>query len=108
VLAPFHLAEDPTLSFFQHATVPGESSETSTTDSALTHGQKQILEYALGQKDNKTKFRLIFANITEADILLREEFDAWKKAHPNTFDVTYVLDKPDNNWKGEKTSGPNL
>ena len=32
--------------------------------------------------------------------MLREEFDAMKKKYPDTFDVVYVLDKSDANWKG--------
>ncbi|KZT02097.1 ferredoxin reductase-like protein [Laetiporus sulphureus 93-53] len=62
----------------------------------------QILEYALKDPSNKTKFTLIFANISERDILLREEFDALKKAHPDTFNVIYTLDQPGSNWKGYK------
>jgi len=60
----------------------------------------QVLTYALSDKANKTKFKLLFANVTEADILLREEFDALKKKYPNTFDVVYVLDNPDDGWQG--------
>lgn len=60
----------------------------------------QVLIHALSDKSNKTKFKLLFSNVTEADILLREEFDALKKKHPETFDVLYVLDKPSENWKG--------
>ncbi len=36
----------------------------------------QILDYALQDPSNKTRFTLIFANVTEKDILLKEEFDA--------------------------------
>ncbi|KZS93256.1 cytochrome-b5 reductase [Sistotremastrum niveocremeum HHB9708] len=61
----------------------------------------QIVEYALSKKDNKTKFKLIFANETEADILLREEFDSMKKKYPDTFDVVYVVTKPEKPWKGK-------
>ena len=39
----------------------------------------QILEYALKNKENKTRFTLIFANVTEKDILLKEQFDEWEK-----------------------------
>jgi len=60
----------------------------------------QILTRALSDKANKTKFKLLFSNVTEADILLREEFDALKKKHPDTFDVVYVLGKPDSKWQG--------
>jgi len=60
----------------------------------------QVLQHALVDKTNKTKFKLMYANVTEQDILLREEFDAMKKKYPDTFDVVYVLDKADANWKG--------
>jgi len=62
----------------------------------------QLLTYALSDPANKTKFKLIFGNVTEADILLREEFDALKKRHPNTFDVVHVLQKPEKDWSGPK------
>lgn len=61
----------------------------------------QILEYALAEKNNKTKFTLIFANVEERDILLREEFEQLKKKYPDTFDVVHTLDKPSEGWKGE-------
>ena len=62
----------------------------------------QILNYALSDPSNKTKFTLIFANVEERDILLKDEFDALKKAHPDTFNVIYTLDKPSESWKGYK------
>ncbi|TFY55315.1 hypothetical protein EVG20_g9366 [Dentipellis fragilis] len=60
----------------------------------------QILNHALSDPSNKTKFKLIFANVTEDDILLKGEFDAFKKKYPNNFDVVYALDKPSPSWKG--------
>ncbi|KAK7686547.1 hypothetical protein QCA50_010147 [Cerrena zonata] len=60
----------------------------------------QILEHALKDKSNKTKFTLIFANVTAKDILLKEEFDDLQKKYPDTLNVVYTLDKPDANWKG--------
>lgn len=41
----------------------------------------QILQHALALPADKTKFTLIFANVSEADILLRETFDSWAKKH---------------------------
>lgn len=61
----------------------------------------QILTHALSDKSNKTKFRLLFSNVTEADILLREDFDALRKKYPNNLEVVYILDKPDEKWQGE-------
>lgn len=60
----------------------------------------QVLQHALADKDNKTKFKLLFANTSEPDILLREQLDALKSKHPNRFDVVYVIDKPSEKWTG--------
>ncbi|PSS29769.1 hypothetical protein PHLCEN_2v2917 [Hermanssonia centrifuga] len=60
----------------------------------------QVIHHALSDKSNKTRFTLIFANVTAADILLKEEFDQLKAKHPDTFNVIYTLDKPDSTWKG--------
>jgi cytochrome-b5 reductase len=53
----------------------------------------QILTHALRDRTNTTKFTLLYGNLTEADILLREEFDNLKRKYPNTFDVVYFVDK---------------
>jgi len=60
----------------------------------------QILNHALPDKTNKTKFKLLFANVTEKDILIRKELDALKKQYPNNFDIVYVLSKPEKDWTG--------
>ena len=60
----------------------------------------QIPDYALKDPSNKTRFTLIFANVTEKDILLKEEFDALAKQHPDTLNVVYTLDKPEQGWAG--------
>ena len=60
----------------------------------------QILDYALKDPSNKTRFTLIFANVTEKDILLKEQFDALAKQHPDTLNVVYTLDKPEQGWAG--------
>lgn len=60
----------------------------------------QVLTHALADKSNKTKFTLLFANVTEKDILLREEFDALAKKHPDTFKVVYYISEGDKDWKG--------
>lgn len=65
----------------------------------------QVLQHTLADKDNKTKFKLIFANISEPDILLREQLDAMKTKYPNRFDVVYVIDKPSEKWKGTICDG---
>ncbi|KAF7783981.1 hypothetical protein Agabi119p4_146 [Agaricus bisporus var. burnettii] len=60
----------------------------------------QILNHALKSPNNKTKFTLLFSNVTEKDILLREEFDALKEKHADKLDVVYLVDKPSTTWTG--------
>ena len=59
----------------------------------------QILNKALADPANKTRFTLIFANVTEKDILLKEDLDALAKEDAG-FRVHYVLDKPPEGWTG--------
>lgn len=61
----------------------------------------QILNHALTKPGNKTKFKLIFANTSEKDILLKEELDALKKRYPETFDVVYTVNAAGAGWTGE-------
>ncbi|KAI6102677.1 hypothetical protein EDD16DRAFT_1696584 [Pisolithus croceorrhizus] len=63
----------------------------------------QVLQHVLADENNRTKFKLLFANTSEVDILLRQQLDAMKKKYPDTFDVVYVLDKPSEKWKAETT-----
>ncbi|RYP79746.1 hypothetical protein DL770_006535 [Monosporascus sp. CRB-9-2] len=48
---------------------------------------------------DKTQVDLIFANVTEADILLKEDLDALAK-EDSGFRVHYVLDRPPEGWTG--------
>ncbi|EGS20439.1 uncharacterized protein CTHT_0022690 [Thermochaetoides thermophila DSM 1495] len=53
-----------------------------------------------GRKDgDRTEVDLIFANVTEQDILLKEDLDALA-AKDKGFRVHYVLDKPPAGWTG--------
>jgi len=45
----------------------------------------QVLNHALSDKNNNTKFKLLYSNITEKDILLREELEALQKSIQNIF-----------------------
>jgi cytochrome-b5 reductase len=59
----------------------------------------QILQSTLADPANKTKYTLLFGNVEERDILLREEFDALAKKYPDTFKVVHVLGTaPHPNW----------
>lgn len=61
----------------------------------------QLLTHALGSPSNKTRFTLLFSNVTEKDILLREELDALKRKYSDKFDLVYLVDKPSETWKGQ-------
>ncbi|KAJ7755002.1 cytochrome-b5 reductase [Mycena maculata] len=60
----------------------------------------QVISHALANPSNTTKFKLLFSNVTEEDILMREDIDALAKKHPKTLEVVYLLDKPKPDWKG--------
>jgi cytochrome-b5 reductase len=53
-----------------------------------------VLDHALNGPANRTRFTLLYANVTEADILLREELAALERARPNTFRVVHTLNNP--------------
>ncbi|KAL1525601.1 hypothetical protein AB1Y20_020455 [Prymnesium parvum] len=50
--------------------------------------------------DDTQEVSLVFANVTEDDILLRDKIDEMRAAHPDQFKVTYVLDSPPPGWDG--------
>ena len=43
---------------------------------------------------------LLYAKVSEPDILLREELGALERAHPQTLRVVHTLDKPTQGWTG--------
>ena len=53
----------------------------------------QVVDEILADKTDKTKVSLVFANVSEADILLKKEIDARAAADPARFKVYYVVDK---------------
>ncbi|WVQ83455.1 hypothetical protein IAT38_005596 [Cryptococcus sp. DSM 104549] len=61
----------------------------------------QLITHSLTIPEDKTKWTLVFANVTEKDILLRKEWDALAAAHPDRLQVKYVLDKAPWGWSGE-------
>jgi cytochrome-b5 reductase len=61
----------------------------------------QLLNHALNDPENRTRFTLLYANVSEADILLHDELAALQRAHPQTFKVVHTLDKPPSaGWSG--------
>jgi cytochrome-b5 reductase len=62
----------------------------------------QLCRAIFNNPDDKTKVTLVFGNITEEDILLREKFNELENTYPQRFRAFYVLDKPSKEWKGGK------
>ncbi len=63
----------------------------------------QLLNHALNDPTNRTRYTLLYANVTEADILLRDELAALQRAHPHTFKVVHTLDNPPSSrWSDAK------
>lgn len=60
----------------------------------------QLAEALLKDTNNPTKLSLIFGNITEDDILMKDELDDFAKRFPDRFSVYYVLNTPPKGWKG--------
>jgi len=54
----------------------------------------RVLRAALEDPADRTQFRLLYANRTPQDILLRDELDAWARDHPDRFQVWYTVDEP--------------
>jgi cytochrome-b5 reductase len=62
----------------------------------------QLLDAALRDPTNKTRFTLLYANVSEADILLRDELGALERAHPHALRIVHTLDNPPAGWTGAK------
>ncbi|XP_008201302.1 NADH-cytochrome b5 reductase 2 isoform X1 [Tribolium castaneum] len=59
----------------------------------------QLIRHITKDPSDKTKLKLIFANQTEKDILVRKELEEVAKEHPDQFELWYTLDTPPENWK---------
>jgi cytochrome-b5 reductase len=62
----------------------------------------QLARAIFSNPDDKTKVTLVFANVTEEDILLKREFEDLENTYPQRFRAFYALDKPPKEWKGGK------
>ncbi|CAK5279961.1 unnamed protein product [Mycena citricolor] len=60
----------------------------------------QIINAVLKNPSDSTKLALIYANVSEEDILMRAELDQLAAAHPSRFTVYYVLNTPPAVWAG--------
>lgn len=69
----------------------------------------QLIERIISNKMDKTKLKLLYANKTEADILMRERLDTLAEMNPDQFSYDNILSEPDvagqhfeEKWGGER------
>ncbi|GAA5979103.1 hypothetical protein JCM11641_004974 [Rhodosporidiobolus odoratus] len=60
----------------------------------------QIIRAALKNTKDTTHLSLIYANVSEEDILLKSQLDELAAAHPKRFSIYYVLNNPPSGWEG--------
>ncbi|KAI7972189.1 hypothetical protein EIK77_001755 [Talaromyces pinophilus] len=75
-------------------------------ESGITPGYQLIARILCskdeGEEEDKTKIKVVDANKTKDDILLREDLDLLAKEYPDQFQITHVLSQPGDVWAGEK------
>ncbi|KAG5420111.1 CBR1 [Candida metapsilosis] len=59
----------------------------------------QIITAVLNNPEDNIKISLIYANVTEDDILLRKELEAFAAKHPDRLKIHYVLNEAPADWK---------
>lgn len=69
--------------------------------SGITPGY-QLIARILKTEGDETQLRVIDANKSEDDILLREQMDDLEKGHQDQIKITHVLSHPSDAWKGIK------
>lgn len=61
----------------------------------------QIMKAIARDPSDKTRVTLLYGNVLEEDILLKQELDDLIKQRPDQFKITYLLDKPErDDWEG--------
>ncbi|KAK4031513.1 NADH-cytochrome b-5 reductase [Parachaetomium inaequale] len=62
----------------------------------------QLIRAICDDEHDTTQVSLLYANNTEADILLRDELDAFAAKCPHKFKLQYVLGHADDTWTGHR------
>ncbi|KAI1369604.1 hypothetical protein F5Y08DRAFT_350281 [Xylaria arbuscula] len=62
----------------------------------------QLIRAICEDEQDTTQISLIYANRTEADILLRTELEVFARKYPNNLRLYYMLDNPSSEWQGGK------
>ncbi|CUA75036.1 hypothetical protein RSOLAG22IIIB_01674 [Rhizoctonia solani] len=60
------------------------------------------MRHSLAQPNETTKFKLIFGNVTPADILIGEELDEMASKSNGRFELRHIISRPDETWTGAK------
>ncbi|KAF8973742.1 hypothetical protein BDZ97DRAFT_1648352 [Flammula alnicola] len=60
----------------------------------------QVIRTALRNPFDRTTVTLIYANVNEEDILLRDDLEELMDVHEQKFKIFYVLNNPPPGWKG--------
>ncbi|EGV64734.1 NADH-cytochrome b5 reductase [Yamadazyma tenuis] len=60
----------------------------------------QIMSAILKNPQDTTKIHLVYANVTENDILMKAELEQMKAQHPDQLFIHYVLNTAPENWEG--------
>lgn len=58
----------------------------------------QVCRAIFQNPNEKTKVTLVFANVTEEDILLKRDFEELENTYPRRFRAFYTLDTPPEGW----------
>lgn len=58
----------------------------------------QLVQGILDNPIDKTKVSVIFGVNTEEDLLLRSEFDDYKRRYPDRFEIHYTVSRPGRNF----------
>jgi cytochrome-b5 reductase len=62
----------------------------------------QLCRAIFNNPNDKTKVTLVFGNVSEEDVLLKNELAHLENTFPNRFRAFYVLDNPPKEWTGAK------
>ncbi|KAI9327910.1 nadh-cytochrome b5 reductase [Obelidium mucronatum] len=60
----------------------------------------QVIQRVLSNPDDDTKLTLVFGNVSEKDIILKEYLDKLSVDHKDRFTVHYIIDKAAEGWNG--------
>lgn len=65
----------------------------------------QVLQHILNDPEDDTEIYLLFANVSESDILLRKELETFFENHKQFKGLHYTLDRPPTNGSWKYSSG---